>query len=119
MQAMWVEIPVEDVTRAAAFYQSVFGLPAGTVTDDGARRTVTLANPSAEGGVGISLNQTAGFLPGEKGPLIYLGADGDALLRVEAAGGKVLEGKTSMGDSGSYALVLDSEGNQFALFFSA
>ena len=119
MQAVWVEIPVEDLARAAAFYQAVFGLPAGEVTDDGTRRTVNLANPSAEGGVGISLNQCAGFLPSEKGPLVYLGADGDALERVEASGGKIFEGKTSMGDAGSYALILDSEGNQFALFFSA
>jgi uncharacterized protein len=119
MQAMWVEIPVEDLARAAAFYQAVFGLPAGEVTDDGTRRTLTLANPSAEGGVGVSLNHTAGFLPSDKGPLVYLGADGDAIARVEASGGKILGGKTSMGDAGSYALILDSEGNQFALFFSA
>jgi predicted enzyme related to lactoylglutathione lyase len=119
MQAVWVEIPVEDLARAAAFYQAVFDVPAGEVTDDGTRRTVTLANPSGEGAVGISLNQTAAFLPSDKGPLVYLGAAGDALERVEASGGKVLEGKTSMGDAGSFALILDSEGNQFALFFSA
>jgi uncharacterized protein len=119
MQAVWVEIPVEDLARAAAFYQTIFGLPAGQVADDGTRRTITLANPSAEGGVGISLNQTAGFQPSDKGSLVYLGAAEDALDRVEASGGKILEGKTSMGDAGSYALILDSEGNQFALFFSA
>jgi predicted enzyme related to lactoylglutathione lyase len=119
MQAVWVEIPVEDVARAAAFYQAVFGLPAGEVSDDGTRRTITLASPSGEGGMGISLNQTAGFLPSDRGPLVYLSADGDALERVESAGGRVLEGKTSMGDAGSYALILDSERNQFALFFSA
>jgi predicted enzyme related to lactoylglutathione lyase len=119
MQAVWVEIPVEDLARAAAFYQAVFGLSVGEVNDDGTRRTVTLASPSAEGGVGISLNQTAAFLPSDKGPLVYLEAPGEALDRVEASGGKILEGKSSMGDAGSYALILDSEGNQFALFFNA
>jgi predicted enzyme related to lactoylglutathione lyase len=119
MQAVWVEIPVSDMERATAFYRAIFGSPAGEVTDDGTRRTLTLTNPSAEGGVGISLNQTAGFLPSDRGPLIYVGAHADALEQVEASGGKVVEGKTAMGDAGSYALILDSEGNQLALFFGA
>jgi predicted enzyme related to lactoylglutathione lyase len=117
MQAVWVEIPAEDVERAAKFYQSVFGLPTGEVADDGTRRTVTFA--SGEQGAGISLNQTAEFAPGSTGPLVYLSGAADALEQVEAAGGKILQPKTSMGESGSYALVLDSEGNQLALYFAA
>lgn len=116
MQAVWVEIPARDVERAAKFYQSVFGLPREEIVDDGTRRTVTLSN--GEQGVGISVNQTADFPPSATGALIYFSGPADALEQVEAAGGKILQPQTSMGESGTYALVLDSEGNHLALYFT-
>lgn len=117
MQAVWVEIPVRDLDRAATFYRTVFGLPAGEITDDGSRRTVTLVNTSPEGGVGISLNQTANFEPSGKGTLVYFQVEGEALERVETAGGNIIQAKTSMGEAGTYAIVQDSEGNLLAFYF--
>jgi predicted enzyme related to lactoylglutathione lyase len=117
MQAVWVEIPALDIERAAKFYESVFGLPTGEIVNDGARRTVTFAN--GEHGAGISLNQTADFPSSATGPLVYFSGASDSLEQVEASGGKVLLPRTSMGESGFYALVLDSEGNQLALYFPA
>jgi len=117
MQAVWVEIPVRDLDRAATFYQTVFGLPAGEVSEEGVRRTLTLVNPG-QNGAGISLNQTANFDPSASGTLVYLQTNGDALEKVSAAGGKIVQEKTSMGDSGYYATVQDSEGNLLALYFA-
>lgn len=119
MQAVWIEIPVEDLDRALAFYQSVFQLESVETVDDGVRRTATITNTTEQGAPGISLNKTANFAPGSNGPLVYLDAGEDltdALQRVEPAGGKVIEGKTSMGDAGNYATVSDSEGNTLALY---
>jgi uncharacterized protein len=116
MQAVWVEIPVRDLERAATFYQTVFGLPAGEVRDEGVRRTLTLVNPG-EGGVGISLNQSVDFEPSSSGTFVYMQSEGDALEKVSAAGGKVIQGKTSMGDAGTYATIQDTEGNLLALYF--
>lgn len=118
-QVTWVEVPVKDIERAKRFYETVFELPAGEVVDDGVRRTVTLYYDETMVKTGFSLNQTANFEPGDKGLYVYLDAGDDltgALNRVEAAGGKVLTPKTSMGSAGNYATVLDSEGNLFGLY---
>jgi len=118
MQAVWVELPVRDLERAATFYQTVFGLPAGEISDEGVRRTITLVNPG-ESGPGVSLNQTANFEPSSSGTLVYLQTDSDALGRVSGAGGKIVQDKTSMGESGYFATVQDTEGNLLALYFTA
>lgn len=119
MQAVWVEIPVKDLDRAAAFYQAVFQFAPTEVGDDGTRRTTTLTNTSPEGRPGISLNQTTNFEPSRTGTLVYIDAGEDLsehLSRVEPAGGTVIEPKTSMGDAGNYATFLDTEGNLLALY---
>ena len=118
MQAVWIEIPVKNIERALTFYQTVFKLQPTEVMMDDTRRTTTLVDTSA-GGPGISLNQTPNFEPSDKGPLVYLdtGEDlTDHLNRVEPAGGKIVEPKTSMGEAGNYATVLDTEGNLLAFY---
>jgi uncharacterized protein len=119
MQAVWIEIPVKDLDRALTFYRAVFGLEPSETGDDGVRRTTTLTTTTPEGRPGISLNQTANFEPSDRGPLVYLDTGADLtphLARIEAAGGQVVAGKTSMGDAGNYALFRDSEGNVLALY---
>jgi hypothetical protein len=119
ISAVWVEIPVKDLERALKFYQQVFELEATEVTDDGTRKTTTLFGGDGKA-AGISLNQTRNFEPADKGTLIYFDTTGEDLSehlkRVEAAGGKIIESKTSMGAAGWYATFLDTEGNCFALY---
>lgn len=82
------------------------------------RRTTTLTNAS-DSGPGLSLNQTANFEPGDKGPLVYLNTGSSSeehLRRVTAAGGTVITGETAMGSAGYYALIKDTEGNLLALY---
>lgn len=122
LQAVWVEIPVKDLERAKAFYEAVFKLEPVEIADDGVRRTATLFWEAGESQrPGISLNQTANFEPSDKGTLVYL-ATGEninvLLARVEAAGGRVTAPRTSMGEAGNYALVLDTEGNTLCLYDS-
>lgn len=121
LQAVWVEIPVTNLERALGFYRAVFGLGDTEIVDDGVRRTATCFMGSPEGAAGISLNQTQNFEPSDRGPLVYLynGEDINTILpRVEAAGGQVTTGKTTMGEAGNYALILDTEGNTLALYDS-
>jgi predicted enzyme related to lactoylglutathione lyase len=50
--------------------------------------------------------------------MIYLNANGrldDALAKVDANGGKVIQPKHQIGPFGFRAIVLDSEGNRIAL----
>ena len=118
MQSVWVEIPVLDIERAATFYRTIFNLPADDeVRDDGVRRTLNLVNSNP----GISLNQTAAFQPSDRGVYVYFQANADApnpLDLVEEAGGKIVEARTSMGEAGFYASVLDTEGNIIGLYFA-
>ncbi len=113
MHSIWIEIPALDLSRAASFYRQVFGHDQTEVLDDGSRRiTIIEGNPT------VSLNATDGFVPGTAGPLPYftVGEDLDnAITRVEAAGGQVIEPKTPRGEFGYFALVLDSEGNHLYL----
>lgn len=58
--------------------------------------------PYEKGGVGGALVAGEAFVPGSKGAIVYLNAGDDldgALTRVEAAGGKVVLGKTHLSDA--------------------
>ena len=121
MQAIWIEIPVNNIERALQFYQTVFDLEPTEISTDDMRRIAVLVSTTPEGGVGISLNQTKNFTPGDKGTLVYLAVGEDLnqnLNRVESAGGKIVEPKTSMGEAGNYATIRDTEGNVVALYSS-
>lgn len=118
----WIEVPVKDIERALKFYQHVFELPAVTVADDGVRKTAILINPTAEGQVGYSLNQTANFEPSKTGtlPYFHVGKEVDLapyLERVTSANGQINTPKTPMDAAATsfYALIEDTEGNLFAL----
>jgi len=115
--ATWLELPAKDAARAAKFYEAVLESPS-MAWSDGVRHVYRF-NPKVEGGPGLSVNQVANFEPSNKGALIYLQVDGgieSALQRATDNGGKVLEGKTAMGEMGFYAIVEDSEGNYVALY---
>lgn len=111
----WFEIPSTDFERAVRFYNTVLGttlkvgefmgVPHGFFAD---------ATGDSRGAV-ISRGDTT---PGSAGPLVYiLLADeiGTVLGRVEAAGGSIVQGETSLGPQGYMAVILDSEGNKIAL----
>ena len=117
MNTVWVEIPVLDLSRAKAFYESVFEhAPTEVLAEDGRRITLIEGTPT------VSLNETAGFVPSEQGSLPCFHLDGplaDALARVTAAGGRIVEPATARADRGLFSLVVDSEGNAFYLHAAA
>ncbi|MEO8607752.1 MAG: VOC family protein [Chloroflexota bacterium] len=119
VKTAWIEIPVKDIQRAAKFYWALFELPHTEIHNWEVRQTTTLSFDPAIDQPGISLNQTANFEPSNKGILVYLDCGDDLtshLNRVEPAGGKIVTGKTSMGQDGFYAAIHDTEGNLIALW---
>lgn len=115
----WVDIPVHNLDRAITFYQTVMavelqvpmGMPAGF-------KMAVLPFDMGNGGVGAALVEGPGYEPGHHGPLIYLNGGEDLsipLSKVEQAGGKVVQPKTSIGPNGFMAQFLDTEGNKMAL----
>jgi len=119
MQVVWVEIPVQDLDRALAFYQQVFDVGEVQIREEEVRRSATLIQTADGSRAGVSLTQTRNFEPSNKGPLVFLNTGDDLtpyLSRIESAGGTVVEAKTSMGEYGSYATFQDTEGNLLALY---
>lgn len=118
--AVWVEVPVKDIERAVKFYSTIFEMSAEIRTEEGVRRSANLV-PSDHAGIGASLTETANFEPSDKGPLVYIHAEGaidETLEKIKAAGGSSVAQKTSMGPAGFYGLFKDTEGNLLALYSS-
>lgn len=111
----WFEIPAYNLYRSVAFYNYIFGIEMTTVELNG----YAMGFFPAEGGIGGAIVMGHGCIPSEIGPLIYLNAGddlNDALSRVNEAGGRVVMGKTFLGEAAGYfALFIDSEGNRLAL----
>ena len=112
----WFEIPTSDLTRATEFYEAVLEVDLHR-NDIGPLKMAWF--PMREGGDGATgtLVQNENYTPSHAGTLVYLSVESieEALERVEANGGKVLNRKTSIGEFGFVAHFEDSEGNRVAL----
>jgi uncharacterized protein len=112
----WISIPATDVPRAVAFYNKVFGLSLEINEEMGHPMAFLPGDREAYGATGAI---TASPTPPEMdGAIAFFACEGDlsdALGRVEAAGGAVIESKTPIGPYGFIAQFRDSEGNRIGL----
>ncbi len=119
IKATYVEVPVQDLARASAFYQAVFQVTPASSFNDGTRDVVVLHHSENEVGLSLNCNPSApAFTPGATGPLVYFQADGALagfIQRARDAGGVIIEDRTEMGEGWYYAVLQDTEGNRFAL----
>ncbi len=110
----WFEIPAYDLARAKAFFDHVYGMQMETSYNG----DYAMAYFPSDSGIGGAVVQGPGCIPNDCGTLLYLnaGRDLDGMLsRVEAAGGRIVMGRTLISESaGSFALFVDSEGNRLA-----
>jgi predicted enzyme related to lactoylglutathione lyase len=114
-QIVWADIPVVDLNRAVRFYSAVLG---GAVEKQEFQGMAFALLPCADSDVSGCLFAKDGERPSDRGPLIYLNAQGrldQAIAAVEPNGGKVIEPKHQIGPHGFRAILLDSEGNRIAL----
>lgn len=111
----WFEIPVYNIHRAAAFYNSIYNME----MEMNVGADYAMAYFPVDKGIGGALVAGPGCVPNATGVLIYLnaGSDMDSVLgRVELAGGRVIMPRTLISEAaGSFALFIDSEGNRLAL----
>jgi predicted enzyme related to lactoylglutathione lyase len=113
---VWVDIPVDDLDRAIAFYSAVVGQPVDTIGGPGFRFGLFKHEGHSVGGCLIEAGE--GAAPSMTGPLVYLDASGRLDVAVAAAeqhGGKVLKARHSIAPNGFRALIAVSEGNRIAL----
>ncbi len=113
----WFEIPVRDLDRAQAFYETLLAVPLRR--EAMGEQTLAVFGDSGAGVGGCLLAGPAVPAPSAAGTLVYLRATPTldaALDRLGAAGGKVLTPKVQLpGDMGCFAHVADSEGNRVGL----
>lgn len=115
----WFEIYVDDIERAVNFYETVFGITLGTMsdpTDKGLHMRDFPGDMTSYGAPG-ALVQMEGFGPAAGGTIVYFSVEDCAVQasRVAAAGGEVVQPKQSIGEYGWMSLCKDTEGNVFGL----
>ena len=113
---VWFDVPVADLDRADKFYASVLAI---TVQRQKFGDTEFSVLEHSEGNGGCLVLKPEDISP--RGTLHYLNTEGrirEALAKVEEHGGKILEPVHPIGPHGFRAIVLDSEGNRFALHSS-
>lgn len=112
----WIEIYVEDMSRAQNFYETVLAikmLPMQTPGEFGDLEMLSFPWAQGEGNISGALCKTSDIQPGPGGTLVYFTCDDCAIetSRVEKAGGRVLQEKMPIGEHGFCSLAMDTEGN--------
>jgi predicted enzyme related to lactoylglutathione lyase len=111
----WFEIPATDFERAKKFYETVMEIEMMLPFE--AMKYAMFPADMQNGGIGGGLVEEKGYEPAQTGALVYLNGGDDLsvpLSRVEAAGGKIIVPKTSLGPNGFMAQFIDTEGNKVA-----
>lgn len=113
-RVVWVDVPVGDLDRAAAFYTAVLGVKISKESF-GDFQFCVLHHEDGNGGC-LVLNKSE--VTASAGILVYFNVAGrikDAVGQVEKLGGKIVEPTVSIGPHGFRAVVIDCEGNRIAL----
>jgi uncharacterized protein len=114
----WFDIYVNDMRRAANFYESVLKQKLEPIGDPtGETVMMGFATDMRAYGAGGALVKSNHARPGVGGTLVYFSVDDCAKEEagVVAAGGKVVRPKFSIGEFGWVTLCEDTEGNLFGL----
>jgi predicted enzyme related to lactoylglutathione lyase len=117
------EIPVDDMTRAQAFYRDAFGWDIAEAPE--MNYTLVRTVPTDESGTPAQPGGINGGMVPRVEPVyhpvitINVGDVDGALATIERLGGAVVQGKTPVGPIGFAAYAKDSEGNVFGLWQAA
>jgi uncharacterized protein len=113
----WFEIPVKDMDRARAFYETALGYPLTPPMDMLGMSISFFPMERDVVGAGGALIKTERVEPSAQGTNIYFGVDAidPVAKRIESAGGKVCMPRTSIGEYGFILHFIDTEGNRVAL----
>ena len=111
---MHIEIPADDVERAKRFYGELFGWTFEAMP--GWETYPMFTPPSGEQGLGGAIGKRGEMAPEQVRDYIGVDSIDDALPRVTELGGMVKEQKAEVQGIGWYAVITDSEGNEFGLW---
>ena len=116
---VWFEIYVNDMNRAAKFYESVLDVKLDDLPNptDEPMQMKTFPSDMENYGCNGALVKMEGVKAGGTSTLVYFGSE-DCITeenRVEKAGGKIFKPKMSIGKHGFISLFFDTEGNMIGL----
>ena len=116
----WVEIYVEDMSRAKKFYETVLQvkmIPMQTPGEIGDLEMLSFPWAAGETNISGALCKTSEMKPGTGGTLVYFTCEdcSTETSRVVDAGGQVLQRKFQIGEHGFCSIVMDTEGNTIGL----
>lgn len=115
----WFEIPAEDINRAKAFYETIFGIEMKVEETMPGMQMASFPYEPGSGKVAGAVVQGQMHQPSQAGAVLYLNANPDlssVLEKVDAAGGQVVMPKMKISDEiGSMAFFVDTEGNKIGL----
>ncbi len=118
------EIPVDDATRAKEFYRTAFDWELNDMDMGGGNTYTTVTTtpideqsrlPLEPGAINGGLMSRTSDTPVS---VITIGVDAidDALKKIEAGGGSVVQPRTEIPDMGAFAYFKDTEGNVVGLW---
>ena len=112
----WFEIYVQDMKRAKAFYEGVFGFKLEKLPGPDFEYWTFPMEREGKGSAG-ALCKYEGFPSGKNSVLVYFTCEDCAVeeARVKKLGGRVEKSKQSIGEYGFISLVYDTEGNMIGL----
>lgn len=111
----WFDIATTNIERAKDFYTKVFNIDFQLIETPESKMYM-FGDSTKVGSVGC-LVQSATNTPSVEGTILYFFCEDVAneASKVEKAGGKLLFPKTSIGEFGFIAQIIDTEGNRIGL----
>ena len=111
----WFGIHAQDLDRAKAFYESVFGKPLQDIGGNGFRFIISPADYTQHGTAGMIWHDS-NAQPGHGGTTIFFNCPDctETAEKAVSAGGKLLQGKFPIAN-GFAAFIEDTEGNRIGL----
>jgi predicted enzyme related to lactoylglutathione lyase len=112
----WFEIPVNDMSRAIRFYETVFKRMLHRLEMPGQEMVVFEGDSNLPNCAG-ALVKIEGLHPQNDGTMVYFSSEdvNNEVSLAEQSGGKVMMPKTSIGQWGFIAHLLDTEGNRIGV----
>jgi len=112
-----IEIPADEPARAQRFYEGLFGWAFSTMPgfDDYALYTTA----AGEAGVGGAIGKRDVTAPHTIRNYVLVTSIEDTVAKARELGGTVVEEKAEVPGMGWYAVLTDTEGNEFALWQAA
>jgi uncharacterized protein len=109
-----IEIPADDPSRAQRFYEGLFGWKFEAM--DGYPDYFLYTTAAGDGGVGGAIGKRDVSAPHQIRNYLDVDSIEDSIAKASELGGRVVEPKAEVPGQGWYAVIADTEGNEFAIW---